>query len=184
VSSHAEALGSLPVPAAAIPVLAAYLDLLERWGRRVNLTAAASPEARAAQLIQPALGAVPLLKGRRLLDVGSGNGSPGLVLALLEPALDVVLLEPRTRRWAFLREAVRALGLAGRVRVERVRHDGYQGAPAETISVRAVALRAEELEPLLSPGGRLLIWRPGLDPTPGWRVVGRWDRGTALECST
>ena len=45
-----------------------------------------------------------------LIDVGSGNGSPGLVLALVRDDLEVTLLEPRARRWAFLREAARASG--------------------------------------------------------------------------
>ena len=45
-----------------------------------------------------------------LVDVGSGNGSPGLVLALLRDDLSVTLLEPRQKRWAFLREASRRAG--------------------------------------------------------------------------
>ena len=80
----------------------------------------------------------------RLIDVGSGNGSPGLVLALLRDDLEVTLLEPRARRWAFLREAARAAGRAG-IEVQRRRHDGYSGAPAETVTLRALALPLAEL---------------------------------------
>jgi len=92
--------------------LLSYLDLLAAWGRRVNLSAARTRAERIAILIQPALALLPLLLPGALLDVGSGNGTPGLVLALLEPQRAVTLLEPRARRWAFLREAARACGRA------------------------------------------------------------------------
>jgi 16S rRNA (guanine527-N7)-methyltransferase len=87
--------------------------------------------------------------------VGSGNGSPGLVLALLRDDLDVTLLEPRSRRWAFLREAARAAGRP--VRVLRVRLDGYDGPPARTVTLRALALPTAALAPLVEPGGRLVV---------------------------
>ena len=91
-----------------------------------------------------------------LIDVGSGNGSPGLVLALLRDDLEVTLLEPRARRWAFLREAARAAGRP--VRVLRYRHDSYPGPPARTVTLRAVAVPLAELAPLVEPGGRVLVF--------------------------
>ena len=91
-----------------------------------------------------------------LLDVGSGNGSPGLVLALLRDDLEVTLLEPRARRWAFLREAARAAGRPARVL--RFRHDSYPGPPARTVTLRGVALPLAELAPLVEPGGRVLVF--------------------------
>ena len=91
----------------------------------------------------------------RLVDVGSGNGSPGLVLALLRDDLDVTLLEPRARRWAFLREAARAAGRD--VRVLRVRHDRYPGPPARTVTMRAVGLALADLAPLVMPGGCVVV---------------------------
>jgi len=100
-----------------------------------------------------------------LLDVGSGNGSPGLVLALLRPGLPVTLLEPRQRRWAFLREAARAAGRAD-VRVLRLRHDAYAGPPAQTVTLRALSLEASQLLPLLRPGGRLLVLGAALQAHP------------------
>jgi len=91
-----------------------------------------------------------------LIDVGSGSGSPGLVLALLRDDLEVTLLEPRARRWAFLREAARAAGRP--VRVLRLRHDTYPGPPARTVTLRAVAVPLAELAPLVEPGGRVLVF--------------------------
>ena len=113
------ALGLEPAPAR--ERLASYLDLLAAWGARVNLTGARTPGERVRVLVAPVLPAATLVVGR-LLDIGSGNGSPGLVLALLRPELPVTLLEPRARRWAFLREAARAGGRPD-VEVLRARHD-------------------------------------------------------------
>jgi 16S rRNA (guanine527-N7)-methyltransferase len=116
------------------------------------------------------LAAGPLPLPGRLVDVGSGNGSPGLVLALLRDDLEVTLLEPRARRWAFLREAARAAGRSG-VRVQRLRHDAYPGPPAATVTLRALSLPLAELLPLLEPQGRLVVFggqpqdAPGLERT-------------------
>jgi len=100
----------------------------------------------------------------RLVDVGSGNGSPGLVLALLRDDLEATLLEPRQRRWAFLREAARRAGR--RVEVLRVRHDRYPGPPAATVTVRALALPLRELRPLVASGGQLLVFGPPPEGAP------------------
>jgi len=91
-----------------------------------------------------------------LLDVGSGNGSPGLVIAVLRDDLEVTLLEPRARRWAFLREAARAAGRT--VRVLRLRHDAYPGPPARTVTLRGLAVPLPELSALVAPGGRVLVF--------------------------
>lgn len=147
--------------AAPAEALAAYLDLLAAWGRRVNLTAAATAAERVAVLVEAVRGGAALLETGTLVDVGSGNGSPGLVLALLRPELAVVLLEPRQKRWAFLREAARVVGRPD-IEVVRCRHDGYGGPPARNVTVRAVGLSPAALAPLVEPGGQLLVF--GGDP--------------------
>jgi 16S rRNA (guanine527-N7)-methyltransferase len=167
-SPHRKALEALGLEPPGGLRLEAYLDLVARWGARVNLTAARTPEARVELLVAPVLPAVPLPRPGRLLDVGSGNGSPGLVLALLRDDLEVVLLEPRAKRWAFLREAARAAGRPG-VEVLRLRHDQYRGAPAETVTVRAVSVPPAELAPLLVPGGRLLVFGGQTEEAPPFR---------------
>jgi 16S rRNA (guanine527-N7)-methyltransferase len=106
-------------------------------------------------LVGDVLPVAPLADPGSLIDVGSGNGSPGLVFALVRDDLEVTLLEPRARRWAFLREAARAAG--GGVRVLRYRHDGYPGPPARTLTLRAVAVPLAELAGLVEPGGRVLF---------------------------
>jgi 16S rRNA (guanine527-N7)-methyltransferase len=137
--------------------LAAYLDILADWNHRVNLTAAHTPEGRVNLLVAAILPSVRVPDPGALVDVGSGNGSPGLVMAMIRDDLEVTLLEPRTRRWAFLREAVRRCR-QGRVRVERVRHDQFTGHPARTVTLRALSLPLHELAPLVAPGGQVLVF--------------------------
>jgi 16S rRNA (guanine527-N7)-methyltransferase len=136
--------------------LAVYLDLLAQWSARVNLTGARTPEQRVERLVAPALDIVPWVEPGRLIDVGSGNGSPGVVIALLRDDVEVTLLEPRRRRWAFLREVCRALGRS-ELTVRCQRHDGPPLEPARTVTVRALALPPRQLAPLVRDGGRLLV---------------------------
>jgi len=151
-----------------VRVLARYLDLLAAWSRRVNLTAAATAERRVEVLVAPVLRALSRLAPGGLIDVGSGNGSPGLVLALLAPDRAVTLLEPRARRWAFLREAARGAGRDD-VRVLNERHDAYAGPPAANVTLRALRLSLSDLRPLVASGGRALVYGPEPAPDPGWR---------------
>jgi 16S rRNA (guanine527-N7)-methyltransferase len=95
--------------------------------------------------------------GSRLVDVGSGAGLPGIVLAICRPDLHVVLAEPLLRRTTFLTEAVDALSLDN-VRVERVRAEQMSGE-MDAVTARAVApldRLARWTLPLLRPGGRLV----------------------------
>jgi 16S rRNA (guanine527-N7)-methyltransferase len=101
--------------------------------------------------------------GARVVDVGSGAGLPGLPMALRRPDLRIDLVEPLERRAIFLREAVAALGLEGRVRVVRGRAAdlGVQESVgnADWVAARAVAPLDRLVRwclPLLGPGGVLL----------------------------
>lgn len=154
---HERLLAGLGLDPSAKARLACYLDLLAAWNPRVNLTGARTPEERVAVLIAPVVPAAAGLESGLLIDVGSGNGSPGLVLALLRPEVPATLLEPRQRRWAFLREAARAAGRPD-ITILRSRHDGYGGPPGRTVTIRALALPLRDLAPLLAPGGRLLVF--------------------------
>ena len=132
--------------AEAIEGSAAYLALLARWNQRINLTA--------FDLDRPANDAIdrlvvePLSAARFVhpddqsaIDVGSGGGSPALPFKLAAPWLRMQLIEARTRKSAFLREAVRALGLANAY-VETARFDDRWFAttfkPVDVVTMRAV----------------------------------------------
>jgi 16S rRNA (guanine527-N7)-methyltransferase len=100
--------------------------------------------------------------GASVVDVGSGAGLPGIVLAVARPDLSIALVEPLARRTAFLSEAVTALGLESTVTVVRGRaEDVVDGPPAgaDVVTARAVApldRLAGWCLPLARTGGRLL----------------------------
>jgi len=135
----------------------------------VNLTGARTPEERVLTLVAPVLPLAPLVPAGSVLDLGSGNGSPGLVLALLRPSLDVTLVEPRMRRVAFLREAARATGRPD-LKVFRGRHDEYPGPPVQTVVIRALTLALGDLRGLLVPGGLAMILGRPPKAAPGFSL--------------
>lgn len=99
-----------------------------------------------------------LPQGAELIDVGSGAGLPGIVVAIARPDLRVTLLEPMLRRWTFLGETVDHLGLSERVRVVRGRAEDCP-EKYEIVTARAVARLPKLLRwtiPLFYPDGRLL----------------------------
>lgn len=112
----------------------------------------------------------------RFLDLGSGGGVPGLVLAAEWPTAEVVLLDGSSKRTAFLRRAVAALGLGGRAtvltaRAEVAGRDGRWRARFDLVVARsfgAPAVTAECGAAFLVPGGSLLV----SDPPDGGD---RWD---------
>jgi 16S rRNA (guanine527-N7)-methyltransferase len=165
LGEHHPELERLGVPPARRRALEVWLDLVARWSRRLNLTAASDPRGRAETLVRDALSASAWIEGPDLLDVGSGAGTPGLAIALLRPELAVTLLEPRQKRWAFLREACRELE-RGDVRVEACRHDEWRGPAARTVSLRALRLPLGELADCCAPGGRLVVIGRAPEPAP------------------
>lgn len=103
---------------------------------------------------------VPFLRDGAVIDVGSGAGLPGLVIAAMEPGREVILIEPMERRVAWLEEIALRLGLAN-VRVLRARAESASGlvrAPAVTArAVAPLAKLARWCVPLVADGGQLLF---------------------------
>lgn len=149
--------------------LAAYLDVLRKWNQKSNLTAfELNPPSDAAidrLIVEPVVAASRLLPSDRLLvDIGSGGGSPAIPLRVMAPQLQVVLVEARTRKSAFLREVVRQLALDGTA-VENRRFEELAGrselqGAADVVTMRAVRVHGEfwsNTRKILRPSGRLLL---------------------------
>ena len=155
--------------------LGAYVDLLRRWNAKLNLTRLDRDDAGLARLVIEPLAAIPYLPAQGLLvDIGSGGGSPAIPVKLAAPGLALRMIEARTRKAAFLREAVRHLGLDRTdVFAERyealLRRRDLQNAH-DALVVRGVHLDAEvlrRLQAFVAPGGTLLLFR-GPEPTATW----------------
>ena len=124
-----------------------FADLVATWGARTDLVAARSPEALLEILCLDAFVlAEGIPRNLSLIDVGAGAGAPSLSLALLRPDLQLTLLEPRRKRVAFMRSAVGALGLSGRVVVREGRLEDLLGERFELALSRATFEPAEWLE--------------------------------------
>ena len=94
--------------------LLAYLDLLQRWNRVYNLTAIRDPRQMLDLHVADCLALLPGIIERashRLLDVGSGGGLPGLVLAIMRPGMPVVLNDAVQKKCAFMQQAAAELRL-------------------------------------------------------------------------
>lgn len=146
-----------------LPLAAAYADLLVTDGVvRGLIGPREAPRVWDRHLLNSAAIAELIPPAAFVVDVGSGAGLPGMVLAAARPDLAVVLVEPLARRTSFLTEAVSVLGLADRVTVLRARADqavAELGRPADVVTARAVApldRLAGWCLPLTAIGGRLL----------------------------
>lgn len=88
-----------------------YVALMQKWNKVYNLTAVRDPEKMVTQHLLDSLAVLPHLVGRRVIDVGTGPGLPGIPLALANPALEVTLLDSNHKKTSFLRQACLELGL-------------------------------------------------------------------------
>lgn len=143
-----------------LPLLEAYAALLSTVGvERGLIGPRETPRLWERHLLNCAGLADLLEPGQVVLDLGSGAGLPGLVLAAMRPDVHLVLAEPLLRRATFLTETVERLRLPGVV-VRRARAEELAGTLlVDMVTARAVApldRLAGWALPLLHPGGRLL----------------------------
>lgn len=143
-----------------------YLALLVKWNRAFNLTAIRDPAEMVPRQLLDALSILPLVRGPRVLDVGTGPGLPGIPLAIALPDLYFTLLDSNSKKTRFVRQSISALGLAN---VEVVQDRVELFRPAEgyhTITSRAFASLARMVqltEHLLREDGQYLAMK-GVDP--------------------
>jgi len=153
----------LKLPPQALDHFRIYLEELQRWNARINLTGLKTDQDIVSKHFLDSLAILPFLEeSRSLADLGSGPGFPGLALKLVRPALTLTLVEARAKKAAFLQYLVSRLQLKG-VEVAQVHLTpalARQWGPRfEAVTSRAAFPLARFLElaaPLLLPGGRVL----------------------------
>ena len=123
---------ALPLEAEQTSRLVAYLRLIERWNETYNLTSIRDPRSMATQHIVDSLAAAAALRRRRgprdrrhLVDVGSGAGLPGVVVAVVLPETEVVCVDSVGKKAAFITQAAGSLGARNvtslQARIERLK---------------------------------------------------------------
>ncbi len=162
------------LPPAALPLLAAYADLLWVWSAKMDLISPVERATLASRYLTSALPAATLCRAlphRRLADIGSGAGIPGALLACALADTEVFLIESRRKRAHFLRELVRKLPLPN-ARVVHGRAEEWAPSCTEAldlITARSVARPAALFRLMgscLAPWGALVVSVPAGGPLP------------------
>jgi 16S rRNA (guanine527-N7)-methyltransferase len=139
VDRAASGLGT-SVSAGALESIEKWLERLQEWNARIDLTAARSPSELVDLMVADALVlSARIPSGGRLVDVGTGAGAPGLALALLRPDIAVTLVEPLGKRVSFLRTVI---GLLERTDIvlEHIRGEALAGRRAWDAAISRATL--------------------------------------------
>ena len=153
------------VPAGSKPRLVAYAASLWSWNERLNLTRHTDAETFVARDVGDAAAIAPhLAAGERVLDVGTGGGVPGVILAILRPDLRVELCDSVGKKARAVAEIVKAAGIEVPVHAgaaqQLVAARASGATRFDTLVVRAVAPLGKLLgwfEPIAAAYGRMLV---------------------------
>ncbi|MDI4635742.1 16S rRNA (guanine(527)-N(7))-methyltransferase RsmG [Pelomonas sp. V22] len=121
-----------------------YLDLIQKWNKVYNLTAVRDPQAMLVQHLVDSLSLLPALRRHaagqplRLMDVGSGGGLPGVVVAICEPTIDVTCVDAVAKKATFIKQVAAELGLKN-LHGEHSRVEQLTTPPFDLITSRAFA---------------------------------------------
>ena len=156
-----EALGEDPA-IHSIDTYLAYIDLLEKWNKAYNLSGIKQKEKMLTHHLLDSLSVLPFLRGSHGLDVGTGAGLPGFILALARPEMHWVLLDSNQKKITFLNHALMELA-PGNIEVVRNRVEDYRPQQVfSTITCRALMTASKFcklVDPLLQSDGLILMMK-------------------------
>lgn len=178
----------LDLPSLLAERLSVYFELLQRWNKQMNLTNLDDRDAGLDRLIIEPLVAARHLKNlrARVVDIGSGGGSPAIPLRLAMGGGSMLMVESKTRKAAFLRDVVRQLEL-NEVEVATARyeelltraelHEAFDALTLRAVRVEERVLRG--LQAFVRPEGELLLFRGtgggmeqgGIEPPLVWEAT-------------
>lgn len=153
---------SIELSDAQIDLLLDYLSLLEKWNKAFNLTAVRDTDEMLSRHIIDSLSILKHVKGRKILDVGTGPGLPGIPLAICYPEKQLTLVDSNIKKTRFITQSLIELGLSNvevfHCRIEKL----PKQAEYDEIVSRAFASLDKMLglcAPYLKPDGRFLAMK-------------------------
>ena len=129
-----------------------YLELLAKWNKVYNLTAVRDPMDMVTLHLLDSLSVLPYIQGKHLLDVGSGGGLPGIVLAICLPELQVTTIDTVQKKAIFMRQAKGELGLHN-LQVVHARVEAFE---SETLYEMIISRAFSELDQFMALTQHLL----------------------------
>lgn len=147
----------LPTTNQQINLFLDYLEILKKWNEAYNLTAIRNPEDMVAMHLLDSLSIAPFIKGKNILDVGTGAGLPGIPLAILYPERRFTLLDSNGKKIRFLFQAKNQLGLENVNEIQGRAEKHQTEARFNAITSRAFSDLSDMIEKtkhLLEKGGR------------------------------
>lgn len=173
----------VPADTACRQALLQFVQLLQKWNRAYNLTGATDTETLLHRHVLDSLSLWPHLAGRRVIDVGSGGGLPGIPLAIASRDREFLLLDANAKKTRFIRQCIIEIGLQN-ARVHQQRVEDYRPPQGfDTVVSRALApagMLLAWVDPLLARGRVLLMLGQarGLPELPrGYRLQGVYPAG-------
>ena len=142
--------------------LLAYLSLLQKWNKVYNLTAVRDPVEMVTLHLLDSLSVLPHINSKNLLDVGSGGGLPGIVLAICKPELQVTTIDTVQKKAIFMRQAKGELGLDNLTAVHARVENFQPSEPFEIVISRAfseIALFIQLTKHLIAKNGQWLAMK-------------------------
>jgi 16S rRNA (guanine527-N7)-methyltransferase len=140
----------------------AYMALMQKWNKVYNLTAIRDPQEMLSLHVLDSLSVLPHIQSGNLLDVGSGGGLPGLIIAITRPDVQVTTIDTVQKKAIFMRQVKAELGLTN-AQVVHGRVEAYQPpSPFEQVISRAfsdIALFRRLTMHLIKPYGRWLAMK-------------------------
>lgn len=158
------AIHQMEIDAAKQQQLLAYVKLLTKWNQVYNLTAVREPEAMLARHLIDSLSLMPYLKAKRILDVGTGAGLPGIPLSIVFPEKNFTLLDKAAKRCHFLHQVKAELKLTN-VEIVQSRVEDFAASAFDCVTARAFASAGDIIEQtkrLLAPNGHWLLLKGAL----------------------
>jgi 16S rRNA (guanine527-N7)-methyltransferase len=126
--------------------LLSFIKLIEKWNKTFNLTAIRRAEDMVSLHLLDSLALVPFIQGKRIIDIGTGAGLPGIPLAICLPECEFTLLDSNAKKTRFVQQVILELGL-NNVKVCHQRIEDYHpGYGYDTALTRAFASLSETVK--------------------------------------